>query len=211
MRNVNAAGRTIVVVLMALAWWVSAAGTSAAHTALAGSDPAEGATEDTVPAAVTLTFTEDINPTFATVVINSSDGRNWVSGPAQVTGPRLSVSVSPDSPDGGVYTVGYRVVSADGHPVSGSFTFTVAPASGAVSTSSSTSGAPPTTAAPPPTTAAPSSSAGPIGSDTKGSIITAAVAGLLLGAAIAFWQSRRRRRKVGPDDEPPSPSIDPPS
>jgi methionine-rich copper-binding protein CopC len=202
----------IVVVLMALACWVSAAGTAAAHTALAGSDPAEGATAETVPAAVTLTFTEDINPTFATVVINSSDGRNWVSGPAQVTGPRLSVSVSPDLPDGGDYTVGYRVVSADGHPVSGSFTFTVAPASGApASTSSSPSGAPPTPAGPPPTTAAPSPAAGPIGSDTKGSIITAAVAGLLLGAAIAFWQSRRRRRKVVPDDEPPSPSIDPPS
>jgi methionine-rich copper-binding protein CopC len=196
---VKAVARTIGVALVVLVCWASGAGSAAAHTALASSDPANGATVGTAPAVVTLTFNEEINPAFANVVISSTDGRNWISGSPLVAGPELRASVSPDLPRGGVYTVGYRVVSGDGHPVTGSFTFTVAGVSGAA--------APPSPSAdtPPSTTAEPSISAAPIGSDTKKSIITAAVAGLLVGAAIAFWQSRRHRRKDVPRDEPPSP------
>jgi methionine-rich copper-binding protein CopC len=195
----NAIARTIVVVLVALACWASGGASAAAHTALTASDPANGATEGTAPNVVTLTFTEEINPTFAIVVISSSDGRNWTSGPPQVAGPELRVSASPDMPDGGEYKVGYRVVSEDGHPVSGSIAFTVAGVPGAAAP------APQPTSASPTTTAASPTSSGALGSDTKGSVITAAVAGLLLGGAIAFWQSRRHRRKDVPRDEPPSP------
>lgn len=197
--DLNPIARTIVVVLVALACWASGGASAGAHTALTASDPANGATERTAPTVVTLTFTEDINPTFANVVITSSDGRNWASGPPRVAGPELRVSVSPDMPDGGEYKVGYRVVSKDGHPVSGSITFTVAGVPAAAAPAS------PPTSASPTTTAAPPGSSGPLGSDTKGSVITAAVAGLLLGAGIAFWQSRRHRRKDVPRDEPPSP------
>jgi hypothetical protein len=49
------------------------------------------------------------------------------------------------------------------------------------------------------------STSSPLGTDSRGSIITAAVVGLSLGAAIAFWQSRRHRRKYRPYDEPPPP------
>lgn len=187
----KAVARTIGVALVVLVCWASGAGSAAAHTTLAGSDPADGATVGTAPTVVTLTFTEEINPAFANVVISSSDGRNWISGSPVVAGPELRASVSPGLPRGGVYTVGYRVVSEDGHPVTGSFTFTVTGVPGAD--------------APPSTTAEPPVSAAPIGSDTKKSIITAAVAGLLVGAAIAFWQSRRHRRKDDPREEPPSP------
>ena len=195
----KAVARTIGVALVVLVCWASGAGSAAAHTALASSDPANGATEGTAPTVVTLTFTEEINPAFANVVISSADGRNWISGSPLVAGPELRASVSPDLPGGGVYTVGYRVVSEDGHPVTGSLTFTVAGVPGAaVPPSPSADAAPSTTAGPP-------VSAAPIGSDTKKSIITAGVAGLLVGAVIAFWQSRRHRRKDVPRDEPPSP------
>ena len=200
--DLNAIARTIVVVLVALACWASGGASAGAHTALTASDPANGATERTAPTVVTLTFTEDINPTFANVVIRSSDGRNWASGPPRVAGPELRVSVSPDMPDGGEYTVGYRVVSEDGHPVSGSITFTVAGVPGAAAPASPS----PSTGAAPTTTAAPSASSGPLGSDTKASVITAAIAGLVLGGAIAFWQSRRHRRKDVHRGEPPESS-----
>jgi methionine-rich copper-binding protein CopC len=194
---VNAIARTVVVALIVLFCWASGAGTAVAHTALAGSDPADGATVGTSPTVVTLTFTGDINPTFANVVITTKDGRNWASGAPAVAGPQLRAPVSPEVPAGEVVTVGYRVVSEDGHPVSGSFTFTVAERPGASAVASSA-------AAAPSTSVAPSEPAAPAGADTKQSIIIAGAGGLLLGAAIAFWQSRRHRRKYLPLDEPPS-------
>ena len=175
-----------------------------AHTAvLASSDPAERTTVKSRPTMIRLTFTEDVNPKFANVVVNSTDDRIWTSGPSQVEGPRVTASLRPDMSAPGVYTVGYRVVSADGHPVSGSFTFTIASVPG-----------PPAPASPPtatsPTASAPPEAAAPAGSDTKTSILIAGAAGLALGCAIAFWQSRRHRRNNAlrnetPPAEPPTP------
>lgn len=195
MRDVNATMRIIVTGLVALALWISGAGIAAAHTALAGSDPAKDADLTSPPAVITLTFTEDINPTFASVVISSADGRSWASGDPQVDGPRVSAGVQPDLPPTGVYTVGYRVVSADGHPVSGSYTFTIVGVPGQPPPASTSVAAAPTTASAPP------QSVSPEGSDTKPSILTAAVAGLALGGAIVFWQSRRRRQRNAVVDE----------
>ncbi|CAN5484695.1 hypothetical protein BH09ACT7_BH09ACT7_02220 [soil metagenome] len=194
----KAVARAVVVALVALFYWASAAGIAAAHTALASSDPADGATVQTAPTVVTLTFTGDISATFATVVITSKDGRNWASGTPEVAGPQLRASVSPEVPTGEALTVGYRVVSDDGHPVSGSFTFTIARAAVAPALPS------PSAVAAPTPTAEPAPAAAPAGADTKQSIIIAGAGGLLLGGAIAFWQSRRHRRKYLPLDEPPA-------
>lgn len=195
MGNVNLIMRTGVVATAALILWMSGSGIAAAHTALAGSDPAENATVTAPPAAIVLTFTEDINPAFANVAVSSADGRNWVSGSPRVEGPRLTAALGPDRPVNGVYTVGYRVVSADGHPVTGSFSFTIA----AVPIE-----APPTvtTARAAPSAAEPPAASG--WSDTKTSILTAAAAGLALGGAITFWQSRRHRRKNAPHEYRPN-------
>jgi methionine-rich copper-binding protein CopC len=193
---VKAILRAVVVALVALVCWTSAAGSATAHTALASSDPADGATVATPPSVVTLTFTGAISPQFATVVVNSVDGRNWVSGAPQVAGAELRASLNSDVP-AGAYTVGYRVVSADGHPVSGSVTFTVAGAPGASAQPT------PSAAVTPPTTVETPTAAGPLGTDTKQSILIAGAGGLLLGGAIAFWQSRRHKRKYLPVDEPP--------
>ena len=198
----NFALRAIVVSLVALACWMTGSGIAGAHTALTNSDPAKDATLTAPPTAITLTFSEDLNPAFANVVLNSADGRNWISAPPRVDGPKLNASVRADLPGNGVYTVAYRVVSADGHPVSGSFAFTVAgapvtprPATTPADTSPST-----TTAASKPEPE-PQASAG---SDTKTTILSAGAAGLAIGGAIAFWQSRRHRRSHKFDDEPPS-------
>lgn len=187
--------RTVGTILVALAFWLSGAGIAAAHTALADSDPAKDANLTVPPSAIVLTFTEDINPAFANIVVSSADGRNWVSGSPQVQGPRLTAAVRPDRPPPGNFTVGYRVVSADGHPVSGTYTFTITAAPGEPSPVSTPTGAAPSTAA-----ATPPSSA-PAGSDTKTAILTAAVAGLAVGGAIAFWQSTKRRRRSATEDE----------
>ena len=191
--------RSIVASLGMLIILSSGTGIAAAHTALANSDPADDATVTTPPVAIMLTFNEDINPAFASVAVSSADGRNWSSGSPRVEGPRLTSAVGPDRPGNGVYTVGYRVVSADGHPVTGSYKFTITGVSEEPPPNSTPAAVAPSTAASPPSASAPATS------DTRTTVITAAVAGLALGGAIAFWQSRRNRRRVAAD-KPSSPS-----
>lgn len=195
--------RAIVIGMIMLACWMSGAGIASAHTALKSSDPAADATVESPPTVITLTFSEDINPTFATVVVKSADGRDWISGPPRVEGPRLDVSMRSDLPGSGIYTVGYRVVSADGHPVSGSYVFTIAEVANSPASASPPTGNTSTASAPP-------ESAAPPGPDTKTSILIAGATGLALGCAIAFWQSRRHRRSNAlrnetPSAEPPTP------
>lgn len=184
--------------LIALAFSLSAAGIAAAHTALASSDPSQGARVTAPLNDVVLTFTEDINPAFANIVVNGADGRNRVSASPQVEGPRLTAPV--DRPGDGVYTVGYRVISADGHPISGSYTFTIA-GSPQDTSQPSTPGAVPSS-----TTAAQPQPTFSEGSDTKTSILTAAAAGLTLAGVIVFWQSRKHRRRT-PGNEPPPADV----
>lgn len=196
-RTVNVTMRTVVTALGALIISLAGSGIAAAHTALANSDPGKDATVTTAPAAIVLTFNEDINPAFASVIVSSADGRNWISGSPRVEGPRLTSAVGPGRPGNGVYTVGYRVVSADGHPVTGSYKFTIAGVSEEPPPTSTPAAVAPRTAAAPPPSAAPASS------DTRTTVLTAAVAGLALGGVIAFWQSRRHRRKNAANAQPP--------
>lgn len=189
----NVIARTIAATMLALALGVGGAAGAAAHTALTGSDPADGAALATAPTTVTLTFSEAINPAFANIAVSAADGSNRVSGPAKVDGPRLSAPIDSDLP-GGDYTIGYRVVSADGHPVTGEVRFSVAAAPGATTTA----------AAAPPQASEPQDSTGPLGADSRTSILTAGAAGLLLAGGIVFWQSRKRRGE-NLDDEPPTP------
>jgi methionine-rich copper-binding protein CopC len=186
--------RIVVTTLTGLTFWLWAAPVAAAHTSLISSAPAKDAQTSTSPSAVVLIFSEDINPQFATVVVNSADGHNWAAPAARVDGPRLTTDIGPQRLPDGRYTVGYRVVSADGHPVSGSYSFSVVGAADS----------PPTPAAPAPTTSAPppATATAPTGSDTTRSLLYAGIAGLAVGGVIAFWQARKRRRddRGKPDD-----------
>ena len=98
---------------------------ASAHTALIKSDPAADSTVQTGPARVTATFSEELQPTFAAMTVVGPDGNLWSSGDPQVQGATASVSLRPLGPSGR-YTVNYRVTSADGHVVTGSWSFTVA-------------------------------------------------------------------------------------
>jgi copper resistance protein C len=98
------------------------AGTAGAHAARISVDPAENAAVSTGPARVRATFNEDLQTTFAAMTVVGPDGNLWSSGQPQVQGAVVSVGVRPLGPTGN-YTVNYRVTSADGHVVSGSWSF----------------------------------------------------------------------------------------
>ncbi|HWN32485.1 MAG TPA: copper resistance CopC family protein [Pseudonocardia sp.] len=100
------------------------AGTAFAHDVLTASDPANGSSLATGPSKVTLTFDLPVKESFSTITVLGPDGNHYEAGPSTVDGSTVSAPVQPLGPAGG-YTVGYRIVSDDGHPVSGSVRFTL--------------------------------------------------------------------------------------
>jgi copper resistance protein C len=98
------------------------AGTAAAHAARVSVDPAENAVLSVGPARVSATFNEQLQTAFAAMTVVGPDGNLWSSGQPQVQGAVVSLGVRPLGPSGN-YTVNYRVTSADGHVVSGSWSF----------------------------------------------------------------------------------------
>ncbi len=109
--------------LMALMTATSSA-VANAHTVLVASDPAADAILTVAPAKVSATFNEDLQPNFAAMTVVGPDGNLWSSGDADIHGTVAAVAVRPLGPSGR-YTVNYRVTSADGHVVSGAWSFTM--------------------------------------------------------------------------------------
>jgi copper resistance protein C len=98
------------------------AGPAAAHAALSGSDPAADARIDTAPARVTLTFNEAIQLSFASLTVVGPDGAHYEGGDLRADGSDLSTDLRALGA-AGQYTVAFRVVSEDGHPIQGSYGF----------------------------------------------------------------------------------------
>ena len=97
---------------------------ASAHENLVRAVPANGSTVTSSPARVQLVFDEKAG-TPAEIVVTGPSGDAVDDGPVRVADNTVSVRV--DVRAAGRYTVAYRVVSADGHPVSGQTTFRFAP------------------------------------------------------------------------------------
>jgi copper resistance protein C len=96
-----------------------------AHTALVSADPTRNATLSKAPTAVTLTFSQELNPDFTTIVLSDTAARRIPASPPAVNDAKGTITIGQPLANG-VYTVAYRVVSTDGHTVQDSYTFTVA-------------------------------------------------------------------------------------
>ncbi|AUG30798.1 MULTISPECIES: copper resistance CopC family protein [Microbacterium] len=97
---------------------------AAAHDELLGSTPASGEALTDAPAEVTLTFSADVLTIGAAVIVADGADRDWVAGAPVVRDGTVTVSLDPQLPTGG-YEIRWRVVSQDGHPISGIIPFTV--------------------------------------------------------------------------------------
>jgi hypothetical protein len=95
-----------------------------AHSYLRATTPAASATVTAPISEVTLTFTEPIHQRFSVVVVEGPGGLSYSDGPVRVVDTTVHQQVYPLK--SGSYTVQWRVVSADSHPVEGRFGFTVA-------------------------------------------------------------------------------------
>ncbi|MEU2034254.1 copper resistance CopC family protein [Nocardia amamiensis] len=129
--------RAVTLIAAMLAAVLAGVGPAGAHAALAGSTPADGDRIETAPPQVTLTFNESIQPSFATIAVLGPDGRQWARSEPHVAGRHVSVDLDGLGP-AGRYTVGFRVVSTDGHPIQGDYTFELTRAHTAASATSTT-------------------------------------------------------------------------
>ena len=125
--------RTIPALLAGLAFTAAAAAPVFAHAALTGTAPAEDANASDINS-VTLTANEELLDLGGGegFVLAVTDTNGYFYGDGCVTVDGSSASMPVALGDAGEYTVAYRVVSADGHPIEGSWTFTFTPAPDAV-------------------------------------------------------------------------------
>lgn len=100
-----------------------AAAPAMAHAGLTSSNPEEGAILKELPSEIVLEFTEEIG-TPAFVAVTDPDNRRLDDGDPEIDGATVRQRIDPAT-HAGLHTIAYRVVSADGHPVTGHVRVTV--------------------------------------------------------------------------------------
>ncbi|WP_428961639.1 copper resistance CopC/CopD family protein [Micromonospora fluostatini] len=159
---------------------VAPATPASAHAVLQSSSPAASAVVPTAPAEVVLTFSEPVRKVTDRIRLIAPDGSRADRGEPRFDGSVVTIQVAQDAGQG-TYLLSYRVISADSHPVSGAFTYSV--------------GAP----SEPPTDAGADSRADPVVETAVkvGKFVGYAGLLLLVGATlvlVALWPSRLSRQ-----------------
>ena len=118
--------RVAAVLLLTLLGVLGLATPAFAHNQLTSSNPTDKTSLDAGPGTVVLTFDQPVQAGegLNTVAVTSENGDHWEGGVAEVASNVVTTPVRELGPAGD-YTIAYRVVSADGHPVDGSLTFTL--------------------------------------------------------------------------------------
>ncbi|WP_052069597.1 copper resistance CopC/CopD family protein [Streptacidiphilus albus] len=108
---------------------------ASAHAALLSTDPAEGTVVQTAPTEVTLHFSEQVTLSPDDLRVFDPSGKQVTSGSTGHAGnddTTAQVQLGSGLAEG-TYTVAWRAISADTHPVSGAFTFSYGHASATTS------------------------------------------------------------------------------
>jgi len=109
--------------LISLFVLIASAAPAGAHAFLDHAEPRVGNTVKTSPAAVTLWFTQRLEPAFSNAQVTDGSGATVSTGRASVSGTVMRVGVRRLPP--GTYRVHWKVLSVDTHTTEGNFTFRV--------------------------------------------------------------------------------------
>ncbi|NUW31515.1 copper resistance protein CopC [Nonomuraea sp. SMC257] len=179
------------------------AGPALAHDSLKSSDPAKGSTVKTVEK-VKLEFSAKVRMPF--VIVRGADGAPHQAGSAEADGPVVRQALKDTLPDG-KYTIAYRVVSSDGHPIEGEIPFTVkgapkpetqspATETPAAQTSETAAAQPAAPQSQAPASSAPAAAATQEAGASSGTfpVWLVVVVGALAGIGVGFLISMRKKR-----------------
>lgn len=97
---------------------------ASAHDELVSSTPAAGDALDPAPTEISLTYSDNILEVGIEVSVTDAAGTEYVAEEPVVDGSTVTVALESDLP-GGSYQADWRVVSSDGHPISGTIPFSV--------------------------------------------------------------------------------------
>lgn len=170
-----------------------------AHDALKSSSPAKDAEVKSLDE-VRLEFTAGVRLPF--VIVRGPGGAELQSGKPEADGKVVTQAVKEPVPDG-KYTIAYRVVSSDGHPIEGEIPFKVkgaetpspsASESAAPATSAPATSAPATQAAPQPAQTSPATDQASATQPVSFPVWLIIVIGALVGIGIGFLLSARKKK-----------------
>ncbi len=117
--------RVLLAALVAALALLLPAAPASAHATLLSTDPANGAIVDTAPSEVTFTFSEPVGISLGKVTVIDPDGKQVQSGKLLQRKKTQATIALKNGLRQGTFLVSYRVISADGHPISGGFTFSI--------------------------------------------------------------------------------------
>ncbi|WP_461471349.1 copper resistance CopC family protein [Microbacterium sp. HJ5] len=171
-----------------------------AHDELLGSSPAADSTVDALPTELTLTFSGAIatDAGASEVAVTDAAGTSLTDGEPSVQDNVLTQPLSGEA--SGEITVLWKVVSSDGHPISGELSFTSAAAPAPTDTASPAPSAS-ETAEPTLEPTATASPTAPAGEDSSSAdvwpwVIGGLVLAAVVGAIVYLATSRSRREKA---------------
>jgi len=131
-RTIAARGLLLTGIWLLLTVFGVAVPSALAHNELTASNPENGSVMAAAPRQLELDFAQEIDAKFASVAVTA--GATDLTVELAVQGKKVSVLLG-DLPtqvsevtDPAVWKLGYRMISTDGHPVSGLIQFTVDPA-----------------------------------------------------------------------------------
>jgi len=119
--------RVLLLIVLSIPLIAISASPANAHTSLELSTPSDNQSIEFMPAELSASFDEDLieieGEVVNTLELESADGTKYVLSAATIAGPTVSASAGDGEYPAGDYLLKYRVVSADGHPVTGEIRF----------------------------------------------------------------------------------------
>jgi copper transport protein len=120
--------RLCVVPALALVIVVASAAPAWAHALLVSANPPKDGVTAQAPSQISLTFNENVEVSFGAIRVYTCAGKRLTTGvPRHSPTSGHTVLVSVPNLANGVYIVSWRVISADSHPVQGTYSFGVGP------------------------------------------------------------------------------------
>ena len=199
LRRPAVVARVLLLALLATLGTLLWAPAASAHDELLDLEPGNNVTVTTPPTQVQLVFGAVVLKVGTQIRVTGPKGAVVSTGPVSIDQGTVVQKLIDSLPDG-LYRVDWRVTSADGHPVSGTYTFTLKAASTASASpgASASASAPPASTPPAPAATAAGSTGDKDGSTSSGSgspstglvVGAAAVVAVLAGTAFAIVRRR---------------------